>query len=261
MWILELTVPSSEVDFVVAELAGLGTLGLQELARPGEPVTLQAYFDTAFDPGWFAAFSPHWIRPPDVNWAEEWKRGLDPVEIGERLFLVPDWREDPTPPGRLRLTVHVAQASGSGYHPPTQLALRAIEKVLRVGETFIDVGTGSGILSRAAWLLGAGSVIACDVDWEALQEARDQIVFCGSARALQPGVAGCLAANINAQGLLLMADDLRRVVAPGGTLILSGFKERHVNPLIEAFSWPLKEHLVEAPWHCLVLAAPGQASK
>lgn len=261
MWILELTVPPGAVDYAVAELAGRGTLGVQELARPGEAVTLQAYFEAAFDPEWFGAFGPRWTRSPDVNWAEEWKRGLEPVAIGELLFLVPDWRDDPTPPGRLRLTVRLARASGSGYHAPTQLALRAIERTLRAGETFADVGTGSGILSRAALLLGAGKVVACDADWEALGEARDLAVFCGSARALRTGAAGCVAANINAQGLLLMAEDLRRVVAPGGALILAGFKERHVNRLIEAFAWPVTEHLAEAPWSCLVLRAPGQASK
>lgn len=259
MWILELAVPPGEVDFVLAELSGLGTLGVQELARPGEAaVTLQAYFEAAFEAGWFAAFAPRWTQPPDVDWTEEWKRGIEPLLVGERLYLVPDWRDDATPGGRLRLPVHFSQASGSGYHAPTQLALCAIEKQLRPGETFLDVGTGSGILSRAAQLLGAGAVIACDIDEEALREARDLMVFCGSARALRSGAADCVAANINAQGLLAMAGDLVRVTRPGGRLILAGFKERHVEPLIAAFGWSVKEHLAEPPWHCLVLT---QASK
>lgn len=259
MWILELAAPPEEVDFVLAELASLGTLGVHELDRPGEAaVMLQAYFEAPFDPGWFAAFSPRWSKPPDVDWTEEWKRGIEPLLVGERLFLVPDWRDDPTPPGRLRLTVHFRQASGSGYHAPTQLALQAMERHLHPGETFLDVGTGSGILSRAAQLLGARRVIACDIDEEALQEARDLTPFCGSARALRSGVADCVAANINAQGLLLMAPDLLRVTRPGGTLILGGFKERHVDLLTRAFGCPVQDHLVQPPWHCLVLA---QASK
>jgi ribosomal protein L11 methyltransferase len=260
MRILGLLVPATDLDDVMAELAGRGTLGVHELPAPGNLIPIEAYFDSEWDASPLARYMPQWRSAPNVDWTRQWRADIEPLAVGNRLFLVPDWRDDPAPPGRLRLEVRFAQASGSGYHAPTQLALEALEQVLCPGDVFADIGTGSGILTRAARLLGAAQVVACDIDWEALQEARDLPVFCGSARALRSGFATCVAANLNAAALASLAGDLRRIVKPGGHLLLAGFRQHRTAAVRELFAWPAVALLTRAPWECLVLRHP-QASK
>ena len=83
-----------------------------------------------------------------------------PMEVGEKFFLVPEWRDDAPPPGRFRITVNPRMAFGTGVHESTRLCLEAMEEFVRPGSDVLDVGTGSGILAKAADLLGARRVIA-----------------------------------------------------------------------------------------------------
>ncbi|MBK5293649.1 MAG: 50S ribosomal protein L11 methyltransferase [Acidobacteriia bacterium] len=244
-------------DELVAELFELGTLGITE-----HPAALQAFFEERFDVTGLAAWKPRWEEEAAQDWVAVSRKGWEPAAVGERLFLVPDWRDDAAPAGRVRLTVHAGMASGSGYSDPTQLALEALEKHLRGGETVLDVGTGSGILTAAAALLGAGKLLACEIEAEAAgQAARNFLaagvsvqLFVGSPRSLAGGVADLVAANLNAMSILGSAGELRRVLAPGGRLILSGFRERRMEEVRKAF--PDCEVVRETGrlyWRCLVL--------
>ena len=111
---------------------------------------------------------------------------LQPMEVGERFYLVPEWRDDPTPPGRFRIAVNPGMAFGTGVHETTRLCLEALEHYVRPGMRVLDVGTGSGILARAATLLGAERAYACDTDPIAVEIAG--IGFVGSVDAVASGV-------------------------------------------------------------------------
>src|SRR5207253_9228644 len=89
---------------------------------------------------------------------------MQPMEVGRHFFLVREWRGDPAPPGRRRIAVKPGMAFGTGVHETTRLCIEALEDYMRPGACVLDVGTGSGILARAADLLGAGVVAACDTD-------------------------------------------------------------------------------------------------
>ncbi|MEZ5400319.1 MAG: 50S ribosomal protein L11 methyltransferase [Bryobacteraceae bacterium] len=242
-------------EWLLGELYERGTLGVIEHDLPGGAASLEAFFEAPFDTFEFTRFGARWAeRAPDVDsWREPW----EPVCVGERFFLVPDWRDDPAPRGRLRLAIHARQASGSGYHPPTQLMLRAMEQVVGRG-SFLDVGAGSGILCDAARLLGANPVWGCDIDPEAAAEARENIpraaLFVGSARAVRGGVAAVAAANLNAQALLALSADLTRVLAPGAALILGGFKQRNLDRVTDAFrALAVAGILEDGEWRCVIL--------
>lgn len=259
MHALVLRCSEAEAEFVLARLYELGTAGVTERDQPGGLRELEAFFEERPDD----ALLSDLLLLPGAEWQEHagatgWVDTFAPLAVGQRLYLVPDWRDDPVPDGRFRLTVYARQASGSGYQPATQLALEALERHLEPGELFLDVGTGSGILSAAAALLGAGACVACDLDLAALGEARENgtpaHLFGGSARAIRSQSVGLVAANLNAEALLSLGGELVRVLRPGGRLILSGFTARNLERLTAAFGeMSLIETLTAERWRAVVL--------
>jgi len=249
-----LTCRQSERELIEAELYELGTLGITEQDLPGEVCELEAFFPVPFNeqPA-FANYQPHWSQHAEAEWVDT----FEPFPVGQRLYVVPAWRAEPAPPGRLRLPVYARQASGSGYQPATQLALEALEQHLHEGDRFLDVGAGSGILSAAAELLGAGPRFACDIDLEALAEARENHtpahLFGGSPRSIASGSMDLVAANLNAEALLNLQSDLLRVLAPGGRLILSGFTLRNADRLSQSFGAEVLESLASGDWRAVIL--------
>ncbi|MCZ2080320.1 MAG: 50S ribosomal protein L11 methyltransferase [Bryobacteraceae bacterium] len=246
-------------DLLTTILWEAGTAGITEHEFPGGRWELEAFFDKELDLSPFAPYHPRWKRVASTDWLEVSRAMWEPLPVGERFYLVPEWREDAAPAGRVRLTVHPGLACGTGYHAATQLALRAMERHLVAGSSFLDVGTGSGILSEAALLLGAGRVTACDIDYEAARIARCNLgpratvsLFCGSVRSVTTGAFETVAANLNAQSLLGLMADLERVCR--GTLILSGFTQRDVKAVQAAIhSAPASDLLEQDEWRCIVL--------
>ena len=106
----------------------------------------------------------------DADWENNWKAFYKPMEIGERLMVIPDW-EEADPRGRAALRLNPGLAFGTGGHATTRLCLTALEKIVEPGMKVLDLGCGSGILSIAALLLGAERAFACDIDDKAVDVA------------------------------------------------------------------------------------------
>lgn len=238
-------------DFLVAELAEYGVAGITE-----EAGALRAFFDGSSDrPSLltcFAEFAPELREEPATDWAQVSRDSWPPIPVGERFYLVPPWLEnEPTPPGRLRLEISPGMACGTGRHPATQLCLQAIERFVRPGDRVADVGTGSGILARAAALMGAASVIACDIDPDAISYAREcpnyPPLFVGSVDAIRSDWADIIVANIEAAVIEQIAPELERVRKPESTLILSGFPVGDTPHGFEP-----RTTLQQAEWLCLI---------
>jgi ribosomal protein L11 methyltransferase len=237
-------------DILVAELQECGTRGLTE-----EVSGLRAFFESDQDAlsllERFAEFSPELRREEPTDWERVTRDAWPPVCVGERFHLVAPWGSDtPTPPGRLRLEIYPGMACGTGRHPATQLCLQAIERYVKPGARVLDVGSGSGILSDAARLVGAGCVMGCDIDPDAVRIASERVrvpMFIGSADAVRSKWADVIVANIDAATLERLAAELERVRKPGSTLILSGFPGWDMP---EGFS-PF-EILRQEEWRCFV---------
>jgi ribosomal protein L11 methyltransferase len=217
----------SEQDELSSELWEAGTSGIQE-----ETGGLRAFFENGESAGLlerFRKYQPVLRREEAVDWEQVSRDAWPPLEIGERFFLVPPWRDDPTPAGKLRLEMTPGMACGTGHHPATQLCLEALERVVRPGDTVVDVGCGSGILSVAAALLGAEAVVACDIDPAAVAVAKIRLVtapvFVGTTDAIKNSTADVVVANISSAAIEELALDLARVAKPTGTLIVSGFPD------------------------------------
>ncbi|MGH9647487.1 MAG: 50S ribosomal protein L11 methyltransferase [Bryobacteraceae bacterium] len=157
----------------------------------------------------------------DVNWVARTQESFPPLLVGEKFFVAAPWRTEPTPPGRMRLVINPGAQCGTGYHRCTQLCLEAMEKLIRPGDSLLDVGSGSGILSLAAKLLGAGRVVSCDIDADA---AGPETFFIGSVDAVRSGTFDVVVANINEDVMGSMRLDFERVARK---CILSGFQDEN----------------------------------
>jgi ribosomal protein L11 methyltransferase len=237
-------------DILIAELQECGTAGVTE-----EDAGLRAFFlgdqDAAALRERFAEFSPQFREEEATDWEGVTRDAWPPMEVGERFYLVAPWDAGiATPPGRVRLEIYPGMACGTGRHPATQLCLQAIERYVKPGARVLDVGSGSGILSDAARLMGAGCVIGCDIDPDAVVIARERVnvpMFVGSVQAVRAGWADVMVANIDAATIERIAPELERVRGRESTLILSGFPEWDVP---EGFA--PKEILGLEEWRCLI---------
>lgn len=234
---------------MIAQTAELGTVGIVE-----EENGLRAFFEDSAE--WrqirsaLAEYAPELRFETNTDWERAARDAWPPLLVGARFFLVPPWNDEATPAGRLRLEVNPGMACGTGRHPCTQLCLEALEQRLRPGDRVLDAGSGSGILSKAAMLLGARAAIGCDVDFDAVAVARDRIAcpaFTGSVDAVQSGSMDVIVANISSAAIEELAGELARVRKPQSTLILSGFPEWD---RIEGF--PVKSWMQKDEWVCAI---------
>ena len=245
---------------VLARFASAGTAITGEAQTAGAPLTVRAYLPEPAASAYvqqqvreaiwhLSQISPlpepafQWIDGED--WAESWKDHFHPVAVGRRLIIVPAWMQA-NDPVRRPLFLEPGMAFGTGAHPSTRLCLAALEDLIQPEDVVVDVGCGSGILSVAAVLYGAGHVLACDLDEQAIAAtlrsaelngvASRLEVFQGSLPEAAARLAGrrpadVLAANILAPVLShLLAGGLARLVRPGGSLVLSGIllDQRHI---------------------------------
>ena len=223
---LRLVCGARRKDLLLADLWERETTGIIEEELPDGGCVVKAFFAAPFDASSFQEFSPEWAAEEERDWTTHWQASWEPVLVGERFFLVPEWRGDPAPAGRLRLVIHPGVAFGTGADASTQLCLEALERHLRPGDRVLDFGTGAGILSEGARLLGAGRIVAFDIDLEAAKAARRNLpaeiaVFAGSTRSIRPAAFDMLLGNLNAATIRQSAAEMRLVLAQGGRAITS----------------------------------------
>ena len=253
---ITLRVPPAEQDEVTAELWDAGTAGITE---NGEWLTAFFADESAAETlvEQFRDWHPESHHEDDRDWEAESREAWQPFAVGERFWLVPEWRDDPPPQGRARLSIHPGMACGTGAAPATPLCLCAMEKWMRPGASVLDVGTGSGILADAATVLGAATVVACDIDQEAAAIAKRNVaglaVFTGSARSVRGGRFDVVVANLNAASLGGIGPDLMRARAHDGVVILSGFRASEAARVAAAVKADARETLTDSDWACLVL--------
>lgn len=195
---------------LLPDLYEAGTLGVIE-----HHGWLEAFFEDRAAAARFG--KPRAVEEKD--WVQHTYDAWPPLLVGEKFFLVAPWRTEPTPCGRFRLEIDPGLQCGTGQHPCTRLCLEAMERIVRPGDSVLDVGAGSGILSSAARWLGARRVVACDIDPDA---AKVVPFFLGSVDAVRTGSFDVAVANISEVVIEQIRADLERVAQ---TRILSGFQD------------------------------------
>jgi ribosomal protein L11 methyltransferase len=238
MFSIDLRSKQEDKDILIADVWEAGCTGIVEL----DENTLRVFFDDDSRQFELAARFGGEVAPADLrDWVAFAHEFLKPMEIGARIFVCPEWRDDPTPPGRIRIEVNAGLAFGTGAHETTRLCLEAIERHLKPGITVVDVGTGSGILAEAAVKLGAAHVLACDNDPEAVTVARGNfdraevdVELSGYPVSDFPDhIADIIVANISPAWIADLAPEWVRVLKPDGLAILSGFEAADI-PLVKA---------------------------
>lgn len=248
MFSFEIECDPDDRDMLIAELWEQGSAGIVELnAR-----SVRAFFEDHADrKGLLKLFPGAPVREEEPrDWVQSARDLLQPMQVGERFFLVPEWRDDPAPAGRFRIAINPGMAFGTGVHETTRLCMEALEDYLKPGMSVLDVGTGSGILARAAKLLGAGRVTACDTDPVAVEISGGG--FIGSVDAVASDAADLVMANISPEAISQLAGELMRVRKPGGALLASGFESSEVPQMRSVFP-AVREVRHKGNWALLVI--------
>ena len=204
----------------------------------------------------------------DADWENNWKQYYKPMEIGERLLVIPQW-EEADPGDRVPLYLDPGLTFGTGAHATTRLCLTALESLVRGGERVLDLGCGSGILSVAALRLGAESALAVDIDDKCRTAAQENAGLNGigpdrlevlvgnilTDETVAQRIGGgwdIVLANIVADVIIALAPRVRGLLREGGTFLCSGVIEgraAEVESALSAAGLTLQDRREDNGWY------------
>ncbi len=207
----------------------------------------------------------------DSDWENNWREYYKPIEVGEKLVVVPEWEEIPKG-GRVPLRLDPGLIFGTGSHATTRLCLAAMEQFVNADTRVLDLGCGSGILGIGALVLGAKSCLGCDIDPKAPDVVRSNAALNGIGPDRLTACAGdilsdaslrrsfgtgyeLVLSNIVSDVIIPLSRFVRSFLAPGGIWISSGIiegRQDEVRAAIEREGFTVLEHRQEEEWHAFV---------
>ncbi|MBU1002928.1 MAG: 50S ribosomal protein L11 methyltransferase [Proteobacteria bacterium] len=256
---IKASAPRALIDDVTLYLTENTPHGWQEDLTPDGTVVFTIYLENttaaeAIVQGLAAQWSEVDVARDTVEnqeWALAWREFFTPVHAGNVFTVLPPWLAAEAPTGRISILIEPKTAFGTGHHGTTALCLTALAGLSQGGivkdtGTFLDLGTGSGILGLGCCLLGLHG-IGLDIDPLAIENAVENKILnkVGDAFSLDVGSLDTLPldqtfdlvlANILAGPLKSMAPALVKRVAPGGSLVLSGILNEQADAVVEAYT-------------------------
>jgi ribosomal protein L11 methyltransferase len=197
----------------------------------------------------------------EQDWVRLTQSQFEPIQVGQRLWVVPSWHDAPNDPNAVCLAVDPGLAFGTGSHPTTKLCMQWLEEHPDlVSKTLLDYGCGSGILAIAAKRLGCGDALGVDIDPQAVISAKDNakrnevsVDFRLPEEDSTHSQHDVVVANILANPLQVLAPALCQRIAPNGLIVLSGILERQAQEVIDTYQPWIQLHVWREydGWVCL----------
>ncbi len=200
----------------------------------------------------------------EEDWANTWKQYYKPSKVGEKIVVKPIWEEYEEKEGELVVNLDPGMAFGTGTHETTRMCIQALEKYVKEESTVFDVGCGSGILAIAAAKLGAKLAVGVDLDPVAVESSIENVgynnlnnieILHGNLVEVIDGKADIVVANILAEIICILTDDVKRVMKDGGVFITSGIIHDRVDMVcekLEATGFEVIEKNRDGEWNCIV---------
>lgn len=268
----------SDLEQGAREIARIDLIDEDLLAKERDTALIHLYISPEENPAEAVAFLRerytavgihHTVESNNVreeDWANNWKKYFKPLPVGEKILICPSWETAENPDSRAVLSIDPGMAFGTGGHDTTRLVLETLEKYVTEGVDFLDVGCGSGILSIAACLLGAGRALGIDIDALAVKTAIENGLLNGLTTPkyeirlgdLAKDVSGkfpVIAANIVADAIIMLSPAIPNLLAENGVYIVSGIidtREQDVLTALDKCGFAVVERREHGGWICLV---------
>lgn len=200
----------------------------------------------------------------EEDWANTWKQYYKPSKVGEKIVVKPIWEEYTPKDGELVVDLDPGMAFGTGTHETTRMCIQALERYVKEDSTVFDVGCGSGILAIAAAKLGSKLAVGVDLDPVAVESSIENVkynnldnieILYGNLVEVIDGKADIVVANILAEIICILADDVKRVIKEGGIFITSGIIHDRVDMVcekLEVTGFEVVEKNKDGEWNCIV---------
>lgn len=278
---ISITSPPSQRDLLIATMVELGCRGFHDT-----DTELLCYFDST---DWSRAQTQRletdirrMLRTissnadvrlrtiEEVNWNEQWKRTIQPIEVGEKIAIKPSWATYENKHNRIVIQIDPKMSFGTGYHESTRLMLRLLEKYVKAGYSLLDVGTGTGILAITAVKLGVARAVGIDVDeWSlsnaaenvSINDVADRVLISNQPLDRLPARQfDLIAANMTLNTIIeLLPEIVKRLKRPG-VILLSGLlrnDEQALQAVLSSRGYTVAETISENEWIAVVIRENG----
>lgn len=200
----------------------------------------------------------------EEDWANNWKKYYKPSKVGEKIVVKPIWEEYEVKDEELVVELDPGMAFGTGEHETTRMCIQALEKYVQKDSTVFDVGCGSGILAIAAAKLGAKLAVGVDLDPVAVESAKENVGFNnidnieilhGNLIEVIDGKADIVVANIIAEIICILTEDVSRLIKPNGYFITSGIIHDRVEMVtnkLEECGFEVVKVNKDGEWNCII---------
>ncbi len=266
----------SDMEDAVLEIAHIDLIDEELLARDRSKGIVHVYISPEENPNEAVSFIKDRLSAENIpfeidsvlcknsDWENNWKKYFKPMPVGDRLLIQPIWKDKVDSGDRVVLNLEPGLAFGSGTHETTRLCLEAIEKHITPGCKMLDIGCGSGILSIASLLLGAGEATGVDIDKLAVKTAMENAnrngfdesrytLYHGNLTDKVHGKFDVIAANIVADAIIMLSKGVDEFMNDDSVYIVSGIidmREDEVVSALDNYGFRITVRHEEGGWLC-----------